>query len=88
MPKTNAARKPAVNAQPLNVVNLKLLDETPGAFLYVEVDAESDAPILSDAEGARIGRLYFRKKWFGQISAKYASEGVAPERLTITIEEK
>jgi hypothetical protein len=54
----------------------KLLNETPGAFRYIEVNAKGEA-IKGDEEGALVGDLYLRKA---------ALEGDMPDRITVFIE--
>ena len=66
-------------------IEFELLNETPGAVRYVEVDKDG-TPLVDDASGARIGNLYFRKAKFAEVSADYASEGEAPKRITVTVE--
>lgn len=56
-------------------IRFELLNETPGAYRYQEVDADG-TPLLNDGDGASIGALYLRK-------AKFDS---APAFITVTVE--
>jgi hypothetical protein len=57
-------------------VACRLLNETPGALRYREVDSKGDL-IKSDEEGALVGDLYLRKA---------AIHGGAPDKIRVTIE--
>jgi hypothetical protein len=51
----------------------KLLNETPGAFRYIEVNAKGE-PIKGDEEGALVGDLHLRMA---------ALKGAIPDKITV-----
>lgn len=58
--------------------------ETKGAVRYDEADADG-VPTKGSASD-HMSTVYFRKSTFGQVSAKYASDGTPPKRLVIQID--
>lgn len=59
--------------------------ETKGALRYAEIN---DAGQIVENDKARVGTLYFRKTRFGELSAKWASEGAAPKVIQIAVIEE
>jgi hypothetical protein len=53
--------------------------ETKGALRYQEV--------VEPGASAAIGTLYVRKDTFARFSATWASDGAAPTRIVVTLEE-
>lgn len=84
MAKAKAKKTAAVIANP-NVIRFELLNDTPGAVRYQEVD-DNAMPLVSDEDGVRIGGLYFRKHALGKLSGEYASDGKFPKAVKITVE--
>lgn len=74
----HAAARPAANPVqfPVSIV-FAPLNETPGAHRLQEQDG--DVPLVSDADGAKVGAMYLRKAAFGATLPKGAKFRVTIE---------